>query len=149
MTFDLEKMYALLPAYVRTRDIEQGKPLKAVLSVIAEQVAVVEDDLDHLYDDLFIETCAEWVVPYIGDLVAKRRKEARERKAQLVTLRKNLSHRALRIGEVEGERAMRPRRAFLQFNFGFAARLLLPSPILSVFSGLVLLLLRPVQCLVR
>ena len=23
-----------------------------------------------MWDDLFVETCAEWVVPYIGDLVA-------------------------------------------------------------------------------
>ncbi|HEX5606795.1 MAG TPA: hypothetical protein VFY96_09790 [Candidatus Binatia bacterium] len=49
-----------------------GGPLKALLSIIAEQVAVLEDNLDQLYDDLFIETCAEWVVPYIGDLVGAR-----------------------------------------------------------------------------
>src|SRR5882724_9048244 len=42
----------------------QRGPLKALLSVIAEQAAVLEDNLDQLYDDLFIETCAEWVVPY-------------------------------------------------------------------------------------
>ena len=52
---------------------EQGGPLKALLSVIAEQVAVLEEDLDQLYDDQFIETCAEWVVPYIGDLVGHAR----------------------------------------------------------------------------
>ena len=50
----------------------QRGPLKALLSVIAEQAAVLEDNLDQLYDDLFIETCAEWVVPYIGDLVGAR-----------------------------------------------------------------------------
>jgi hypothetical protein len=50
----------------------QRGPLKALLSVMAEQAAVLEDNLDQLYDDLFIETCAEWVVPYIGDLVGAR-----------------------------------------------------------------------------
>ena len=50
----------------------QRGPLKALLSVIAEQAAVLEENLDQLYDDLFIETCAEWVVPYIGDLVGAR-----------------------------------------------------------------------------
>ena len=108
MSFDLEKLYALLPAIYRTRDLELAAamglrlddqeetelqnllalasqvskaqaarrqellekqrrasgPLKALLSVIAEQIAVLEEDLDQLYDDLFIETCAEWVVPY-------------------------------------------------------------------------------------
>jgi hypothetical protein len=42
------------------------------LSVIAEQVAVLEEDLEQLYDDQFIETCAAWVVPYIGDLIGHR-----------------------------------------------------------------------------
>ncbi|MFP5261564.1 MAG: hypothetical protein ACLGJB_06620 [Blastocatellia bacterium] len=116
MSFDLEKLYARLPAVYRTRDtglagqmglllneseetelqnllalgsklgdeeavrrqelLEKSRqargPLKALLSVLAEQVAVLEEDLDQLYDDLFIETCAEWVVPYIGDLVGAR-----------------------------------------------------------------------------
>ncbi|HEX2076964.1 MAG TPA: hypothetical protein VHG08_04620, partial [Longimicrobium sp.] len=47
-------------------------PLGALLEVLAEQVAVVEEDLEQLYDDQFIETCAPWVVPYIGDLVGWR-----------------------------------------------------------------------------
>jgi hypothetical protein len=47
-------------------------PLKALLGVLAEQVAVLEEDLDQLYDDQFVETCAEWVVPYIGDLIGYR-----------------------------------------------------------------------------
>jgi hypothetical protein len=46
--------------------------LRALLSLIAEQTAVLEEDLEQLYDDQFIETCAEWVVPYIGDLVGVR-----------------------------------------------------------------------------
>ena len=44
-------------------------PLKALLLIIAEQVAGLEDTIEQLYDDQFIETCAPWVVPYIADLV--------------------------------------------------------------------------------
>ena len=44
-------------------------PLQSLLMLIAEQVAAVEEDLDQLYDDQFIETCAPWVIPYIGDLI--------------------------------------------------------------------------------
>jgi hypothetical protein len=69
MSFDLETLYSLLPAYYRIKDSEQGEPLRALLSVIAEAVAVLEEDLEQLYDDQFIETCSEWAVPYIGDLV--------------------------------------------------------------------------------
>ncbi|MBN1262500.1 MAG: hypothetical protein JXB35_17600, partial [Anaerolineae bacterium] len=72
MSFDLETLYALLPAIYRIRDAERGGELKALLSVIAEQLAVLEENLDQLYDDQFIETCAEWVVPYIGDALGVR-----------------------------------------------------------------------------
>src|SRR5580658_7320662 len=44
-------------------------PLQSLLMVIQEQLAIVAEDLDQLYDDQFIETCAPWVIPYIGDLI--------------------------------------------------------------------------------
>jgi hypothetical protein len=44
-------------------------PLESLLMVIQEQLGVVAEDLDQLYDDQFIETCAPWVIPYIGDLI--------------------------------------------------------------------------------
>lgn len=113
MSFDAEKLYALMPSVYRLRDIELAEqmdslltaaehaelqslrstsprtaeeekrldtlvekqrrgPLKALLSVIAEQAVVLSDNLEQLYDDFFIETCAEWVVPYVGELVGTR-----------------------------------------------------------------------------
>jgi hypothetical protein len=47
----------------------QRGPLESLLMVIDEQLAVMAEDLDQLYDDQFIETCAQWVIPYIGDLI--------------------------------------------------------------------------------
>jgi hypothetical protein len=44
-------------------------PVQSLLMLIAEQIAAVEQDLDQLYDDQFIETCAPWVISYIGDLI--------------------------------------------------------------------------------
>jgi len=72
MSFDSNTLYELLPAIYRVRDAEQGEPVKALLTVIAEQLGVIEENLEQLYDDQFIETCAEWVVPYIGDLIGYR-----------------------------------------------------------------------------
>lgn len=89
MSFDLDRLYNLLPAIYRIHDLEQAehsdrslealsdrplsdRPLGALLSTIADQVAVLEEDLAQLYDDQFIETCQEWVIPYIGDLVGYR-----------------------------------------------------------------------------
>jgi len=67
----LDRLYELLPVIHRLRDAEQepGEPLHALLQVIAEQVNVVEDNIGQLYENWFIETCQDWVVPYIGDLV--------------------------------------------------------------------------------
>ena len=68
----VNRLYELLPAIHRMRDAERGYPLKALLQVIAEQVNVVEDDIAQLYENEFIETADDWVVPYIGDLVGYR-----------------------------------------------------------------------------
>jgi hypothetical protein len=73
MSFAKDGLYKLLPAIHRIRDAEQGDmPLEALLSVLADQAAVLEEDIAQLYDDQFIETCAPWVAPYIGDLIGYR-----------------------------------------------------------------------------
>ncbi len=64
-----DRLYDLLPTIYRLRDAEQGYPLKALLRVIAAQVNIVEDDVRQLYDNWFIETAQDWVVPYLGDLI--------------------------------------------------------------------------------
>jgi hypothetical protein len=64
-----DRLYNLLPVVYRLRDVDQGYPLRALLRVIAEQVNLVEDDISQLYENWFIETCQDWVVPYIGSLV--------------------------------------------------------------------------------
>jgi hypothetical protein len=63
-------LYSLLPAIYRIRDSERGYPLRGLLRLISGQAQLVKEDIDGLWDDLFIETCADWVIPYIGDLVA-------------------------------------------------------------------------------
>ena len=39
------------------------------MAVLDEQRDVLSDSVDQLYDDWFIETCEEWLVPYLGELV--------------------------------------------------------------------------------
>ncbi len=67
-----EKLYNLLPSVYRVRDASQGEVLRALLGVIETELQALETDIDDLYADWFIETCAEWVVPYIGDLLGVR-----------------------------------------------------------------------------
>ena len=79
-----EALIALLPAIYRQRDDERAAgqtalpgqdltgPLRALIGVLAAETGRLEDDIRGLYDDWFIETCADWVVPYIGDLLGLR-----------------------------------------------------------------------------
>jgi hypothetical protein len=64
-----DQLYALLPAVHRIRD---DGSLRALVDVLAMQAETLSENIEQLYDDLFIETCAEWAVPYIGDLVGAR-----------------------------------------------------------------------------
>jgi hypothetical protein len=72
MSFDAEKLYKLLPAIHRIRDAEQGYPLRELIGVIADQAGVVEENLEQLYDNHFVETAAPWALPYLGDLLGIR-----------------------------------------------------------------------------
>ena len=79
MSFDRDTLLQLLPRLHRARDLELAHaggladgPLAELLSVLSGQIARIEEDLEQLYDDAFIETCDEWAVPYIGDLVGYR-----------------------------------------------------------------------------
>ncbi|HEY9738802.1 MAG TPA: hypothetical protein V6D06_21055, partial [Trichocoleus sp.] len=67
-----DRLYQLLPAIYRHRDAEMGGPLRVLLQVITEQVNAVEGDIDQLYRNWFIETCEDWAVPYIADLIGYR-----------------------------------------------------------------------------
>jgi hypothetical protein len=64
-----DRLYQLLPTVYRQQDAKTEWQLQALLRVIAEQVQGIEDDIKQLYENWFIETCQDWVVPYIGDLI--------------------------------------------------------------------------------
>ncbi|MDO0931810.1 hypothetical protein QQY66_08995 [Streptomyces sp. DG2A-72] len=63
---------ALLPRWHLLRDAEEGEALRALLAVITEQLDRVRDGVEQGYEDLFVETAAPWVLPYLGDLVGYR-----------------------------------------------------------------------------
>ena len=74
MSLAADDLYNLLPAVYRVHDDALGinggpGPLREIIEIVTAQLAFVDGQIDQLYDDAFIETCAAWVVPYIGDLV--------------------------------------------------------------------------------
>lgn len=76
MSANPHQLFELLPAIHRTRDAETALqsgldrgPLEELMSIIAEQIALMEENIEQSYDDLFIETCSDWVTPYIGEVI--------------------------------------------------------------------------------
>jgi hypothetical protein len=68
-----DRLFVRLPGHIRVRDAENGYPLRALLAVAETELDLLHGDIAQLYDNWFIETCEEWVVPYIGDLLGARR----------------------------------------------------------------------------
>jgi hypothetical protein len=66
---DRDRFWRLLPQFHRRRDIETAGPLRALLEAFAEQAALLDADIARQYDNWFLETCEDWVVPYIGDVI--------------------------------------------------------------------------------
>ena len=76
MFWTKEQLLAHLPDVYRERDAEIAArdglaegPLSSLLGAIATQLGAVEDSVEQLYDNWFVETCQPWVLPYIGELL--------------------------------------------------------------------------------
>lgn len=90
MSITTDRLFERLPAYLRLRDAAEGQlikgrvapgdprpaedfgPLRTLASLIAREAQIVEEGLDAHYDNAFIETCAPWVIPYLGELLGVR-----------------------------------------------------------------------------
>jgi hypothetical protein len=71
-TYYAERLWQMLPAVYRSADtdsLDAPGPLRELINRIGAQVAVVRRSIDRLWDDQSIETCDDWVIPYIGDLL--------------------------------------------------------------------------------
>lgn len=70
-----ERLLELVPVHHRSRDLmpngEPG-PLTGILTAVAGELGLLEEDVQRLYDGWFIETCEDWLVPYLADLVGLR-----------------------------------------------------------------------------
>ena len=71
MTTPRRSLYNRLPEIYHIRDLEQEPPgqLQAYLDVLDSVPAEIRDNIEALYHDFFIETCDDWVIPYLADLL--------------------------------------------------------------------------------
>jgi Phage tail protein (Tail_P2_I) len=63
-------LYDLLPRIYRKRDPDQGDPMRAVFAIAQQVYQLLENDIGELYDNWFAETCDDWVLPYLAELLA-------------------------------------------------------------------------------
>jgi hypothetical protein len=64
-------LYNRLPEiyHIKDQDPEPPGQLKSYLALVESVFEEIHKNIEGLYHDLFIETCADWVIPYIGDLL--------------------------------------------------------------------------------
>jgi hypothetical protein len=64
-------LYERLPEIYRIKDREQIPPgqLEHYLALVEQIFSDIHKNIETLYHDLFIDTCADWVIHYIGDLL--------------------------------------------------------------------------------
>jgi hypothetical protein len=70
-----DKLWALLPAVYRAEDTAQfgaKGPLRELIDRVGVTAAALRRSMDRLWDDQSIETCDDWVIPYIAELVDTR-----------------------------------------------------------------------------
>jgi hypothetical protein len=92
----VEKLWEMIPAVYRDADgdlTNGGGVLRSLVSVLAEQAAIVRRSADRVWEDQFIETCDDWAVPYVGDLLATRMVSALDRRARRVDVANTISYR--------------------------------------------------------
>ncbi|MBD0255684.1 MAG: hypothetical protein ICV83_08185 [Cytophagales bacterium] len=90
-----EKLWESIPAVYRHEDgiAEEPGVLRALVQVLAKQAATLRRSQDRLWEDQFIETCDEWAVPYIGDLVATRLLSALNQRGRRIDVAKTIYYR--------------------------------------------------------
>ena len=68
--------------------VPEPRLLDALLAAVDQQRELLEDDIDQVWEDFFIESCADWAIPYIGALVGLAPDAGRAEVATAVALRR-------------------------------------------------------------
>ena len=91
-----DKLWNLLPAVYRTADSDQfnaAGPLRELINRIGAQAAIIRRSIDRLWEDQSIETCDDWVIPYIADLLATNLVQSLDARGQRLDVAKTIYYR--------------------------------------------------------
>jgi hypothetical protein len=90
------KLWQLLPAVYRTQDAvtpDVPGPLQELFNRLGAQTATLRRSIDRLWENQSIETCDDWVIPYIGDLLATRLVSCLDARAQRLDVARTIYYR--------------------------------------------------------
>lgn len=91
-----DKLWNLIPVIYRSVDTEafgQHGPLRELVDRVGAQAAVVRRSVDRLWQDQSIETCDDWVIPYIADLLATNLVASLDARGQRLDVAKTIYYR--------------------------------------------------------
>jgi len=91
-----DKLWNLLPAVYRAEDstiLDRNGPLRELVNRLGGQAAILRRSLDRLWADQSIETCDDWVIAYIGDLLATNLVTSLDERGQRLDVAKTIYYR--------------------------------------------------------
>ena len=91
-----EKLWHLLPAIYRAEDtdtFDRKGSLRELVDRIGSQAAILRRSLDRQWEDQSIETCDDWVIAYIGDLLATNLVASLDARGQRLDVAKTIYYR--------------------------------------------------------
>jgi hypothetical protein len=92
----IEKLWQLLPSIYRAEDtdeLDRRGPLRQLVERIGAQAAIVRRSLDRMWEDQSIETCDDWVISYIADLLATNLVASLDARGQRLDVAKTIYYR--------------------------------------------------------
>lgn len=91
-----DRLWNLLPAIYRAEDsaiLDRNGPLRELVDRLGSQAAILRRSLDRLWADQSIETCDDWVIAYIGDLLATNLVASLDARGQRLDVAKTIYYR--------------------------------------------------------
>jgi hypothetical protein len=91
-----DRLWALLPSVYRSDDspaLDQPGPLRELVDRIGAQAAILRRSIDRLWEDQSIESCDDWVIPYIADLLATNLVTSLDARGQRLDVAKTIYYR--------------------------------------------------------